>query len=151
MAGTYLRRMQTSITLAFADGEYLFRLPIKRIVEIEVKAGFIDGVKHRLINGGFGIQDVVEVIRQGLIGGGKGMVSGVEVPVSDLRANSLIDNYVDDKPLAENHITARAIIAALYVGYAPAAAAQKKTPAAKPRSRRKSTGASSSTTATSLG
>lgn len=146
MAGTYRLPMQTSITLAFADGEYLFRLPIKRIVEIEAKAGYIDGVKHRLMHGGFGVQDVVETIRQGLIGGGKGFVSGVEVTVGDLKANSLIDNYVDDKPLAENHITARAIIAALYVGYSPAVDTQKKSHPTKRRPR-KSTGASSSTTA----
>lgn len=119
--------MQTAINLAFADGEYVFRLPIKRIVEIEAKAGPIDGVRHRLLHGGFGIQDVVEVIRQGLIGGGKGMVSGVDVNVTDLKANALIDGYVDGKPLAEIAITARAIIMALYVGYAPAADdAQKK-------------------------
>jgi len=138
--------MQTEISLAFADGEYLFRLPIKRIVEIEAKAGPIDAVRHRLLHGGFGIQDVVEVIRQGLIGGGKGMVSGVPVEVSALKANSLIDGYVDGRPLAETAITARAIIMALYVGYEPAIEAQKKSPPPKTR-RKRSTGASSSTTA----
>jgi len=143
--------MQTEITLAFADGEYICRLPIKRIVEIEAKAGYIDGVRHRLLSGGFGIQDVVEVIRQALIGGGKGFVSGIEIPVSDLKANSLIDNYVDGRPLGETSIIARAIIIALYVGYAPATdEAQKKSPAVKPRRPRKSTGASSSTTASTL-
>ena len=109
--------MKTDIILPFADGEYLFRLPIKRIVEIEAKAGPIDGVKHRLLHGGFSIHDVVETIRQGLIGGGKGIVDGVDVAVSDLKANSLIQGYVDDKPLAESHILARAIVTALYIGY----------------------------------
>lgn len=143
--------MRTEIDLAFGDGTYLFRLPIKRIVEIEAKTGPIDGVRHRLLNGGFGIQDVVEVIRQGLIGGGKGMVSGVDVNVTDLKANALIDGYVDGRPLAEIAITARAIIMALYVGYAPAADdAQKKSPAPRPR-RKGSTGASSSTTASRSG
>lgn len=118
--------MQTAINLAFGDGEYVFKLPIKRIVEIEAKAGPIDGVRHRLMHGGFGVQDVVEIIRQGLIGGGKGMVSGVETAVSALKANSLIDAYVDGQPLAEIAITARAIIMALYVGYEPALDAQKK-------------------------
>lgn len=142
--------MQTEIALPFADGEYLFRLPIKRIVEIEAKAGPIDLVKHRLMHGGWGIHDVVETIRQGLIGGGKGEVSGVKVEVSALRANSLIENYVDGHALAEHHLTAKAIIAALYVGYAPAQEAKKKAPV-KPRRPKKSTGASSSTTSEPLG
>lgn len=142
--------MQTEIALPFADGEYLFRLPIKRIVEIEAKAGPIDLVKHRLMHGGWGIHDVVETIRQGLIGGGKGEVSGVKVEVSALRANSLIENYVDGHALAEHHLTAKAIIAALYVGYAPAQEAKKKAPV-RPRRPKKSTGASSSTTSEPLG
>src|SRR5690606_4877922 len=109
-------------------------------------AGPIDAVKHRLMYGGFGIHDVVEVIRQGLIGGCKGIVSGIDVEVSPLRASSLIDNYVDGEPLGDSHVTAKAIIAALYVGYDPASAAQKKT-VSKGRGRKSSTGASSSTTA----
>lgn len=137
--------MQTEIDLPFADGIYLFRLPIKRIVEIEAKAGPIDLVKHRLMQGGWSIHDVVETIRQGLIGGAKGEVNGVAVEVTALRANSLIENYVDGHALAEHHITAKAIIAALYVGYAPAQEAKKKAPV-KPRNRKSSTGASSSTT-----
>ena len=137
--------MQTEITLPFADGEYAFRLPIRRIVEIEEKAGPIDLVKHRLLHGGWGIHDVVETIRQGLIGGGKGEVDGRPVEVTALRANSLIENYVDGHALAEHHITAKAIIAALYVGYAPAQEAKKKAPV-NPRNRKRSTGVSSSTT-----
>lgn len=141
--------MQTAITLPFADGEYLFRLPIKRIVEIEGKAGPIDLVRHRLMSGGFSVHDVVETIRQGLIGGGKGIVNNTEIVVGDLKANSLIAGYVDDRPLADLHIIARAIIGALYVGYAPDEG-QKKRPV-KRGSRRKSTGASSSTIASPSG
>ena len=137
--------MQTEITLPFADGEYAFRLPIRRIVEIEEKAGPIDLVKHRLLHGGWGIHDVVETIRQGLIGGGKGEVNGQPIEVGSLRANSLIENYVDGHAIAEHHLTAKAIIAALYVGYAPAQEAKKKAPV-NPRNRKRSTGVSSSTT-----
>lgn len=138
--------MQTEIPLPFADGEYLFRLPIKRIVEIEEKAGPIDAVRHRLMNGGFSIQDVVETIRQGLIGGGKGEVNGAPVEVTTLRANSLIENYVDNGKLAEHRITARAIIVALFVGYEPAQDDKKKVDQAG-ESLSASTGVSSSTTA----
>lgn len=137
--------MQTSIPLAFGDGEYVFALPIKQIVALEAKAGPIDAVKQRLLFGGFGILDVVETIRHALIGGGKGMVNDTEVKVSELKANSLVATYVDGKPLAEIDIIAKAVITALYVGYAPEAEAQKKSRPRKSQSR--STGASSSTTA----
>lgn len=141
--------MQTSIPLAFGDGEYIFALPIKQIVALEAKAGPIDGVKHRLLNGGFSIQDVSETIRHGLVGGGKGMVSGVDTTVGELKANLLVDTYIDGKPLGEIAQIARAIVAALYVGY-EAPAAQKKTAKSK-KSPSRSTGASSSTTASPSG
>jgi len=141
--------MQTSITLAFGDGEYLFALPIKQIVALEGKAGLIDEVRHRVLNGGFGILDITETIRHAAIGGGKGMVNGVEFAVTELKANSLISTYVEGKPLAEVALTARAIIAALYVGYTPDDHPKKKAQPRKSRSR--STGASSSTTASPSG
>lgn len=139
--------MQTSIPLAFGDGEYIFALPIKQIVALEAKAGPIDAVKHRLLFGGFSILDVVETLRHGLIGGGKGSTLAGDVAVSELKANHLIDTYVDGKPLAEIDIIAKAVITALYVGYTPEGeVAQKKS--VKPRkSRAASTGALSSTTA----
>lgn len=137
--------MQTEIDLPFADGRYLFKLPIRRIVEIEEKAGPIDLVKHRLLHGGWSIHDVVETIRQGLIGGGKGEVDGTTIEVTALRANSLIENYVDGHALADHHITAQAIVTALYVGYTPAKPDKKKDREA-PESLSESTGASSSTT-----
>lgn len=141
--------MQTSIPLAFGDGEYVFALPIKQVIAIQSKAGPIDGVRHRLINGGYSIEDVVETIRHGLIGGGKGFVNGVEAPVGELKANSLIETYIDGKPLAEILITAQGIILALWFGY-EVPGAQKKS--VKPRkSRSRSTGASSSTTASPSG
>lgn len=139
--------MQTSVPLAFGDGEYVFALPIKQIIALEAKAGLIDEVRHRLINGGFGIQDVTETIRHGLIGGGKGIVNDTEAAVGELKANMLVQTYIDGKPLGETALIARAIIAALYVGYAPATEnAQKKSPK-RSVSRSRSTGASSSTTA----
>lgn len=139
--------MQTGLTLAFADGEYYFRLPIRQIVALEQKAGPIGAIKNRLITGEFSILDITETIRHALIGGGRGLVNGVEVTVSDLKANHLVATYVDDRPLGEGHVIAQAIIAALYVGYDPATQAQKKSPAKKPVRSKKSTGASFSTTA----
>lgn len=139
--------MQISVPLEFGDGEYLFALPIKQIVALESKAGPIDEVRHRLVNGGFGIRDVTEVIRHGLIGGGKGSVNGTETATSELKANALVEAYIDGKPLAEIANIARAVVMILYVGYTPPDA-QKKSPARKPRTKpNRSTGASSSTTA----
>lgn len=138
--------MKTSMPLAFGDGEYIVALPIKQIVALEAKAGPIDGVRHRLIGGGWSINDITETIRHGLIGGGKGMVNGVEVSVSELKANHLIETYVEGCPLADVMIKAQAIIMTLYVGYAPAAdEAQKKSPKER-ASRKQSTGEHSSTT-----
>jgi len=139
--------MQTSIDLEFGDGVYIFRLPIKQIVAIEQKAGPIDAVKHRLVNGGFGIRDITEVIRHGLIGGGKGFVNGVDVTVSDLKANHLIDTYVDGCPIAPNETIARAAIFALWVGYTPPEPEKKSPVMPRRKSRARSTGGSSSTTA----
>ncbi|KQX18422.1 MULTISPECIES: gene transfer agent family protein [unclassified Sphingomonas] len=140
--------MQISIPLPFADGEYVFALPIKQIVALEAKAGPIDLVKHRLINGGWSVLDVVETIRHGLIGGGRGMVNKVDVSISDLKANLLVDTYIDGKPLAPHAITAKAVLMALYVGYEPVEG-QKKSPVTEEdqESSSESTGASSSTTA----
>jgi hypothetical protein len=140
--------METSISLPFGDGEYTFALPIKQIVALEAKAGPIDGVKNRLVHGGWSVLDIVETIRHGLIGGGKGMVNKVDVPVSDLKANLMIDTYVDGKALAPHSITAKAILIALYVGYEPPKDKKKAPQRVRPmRSRSASTGASSSTTA----
>ena len=140
--------MQTSIDLEFGDGVYIFRLPIKQIIALETKAGPIDAVRHRLMHGGFSIQDVTETIRHGLIGGGKGMVNDVEIEVGELKANQLIAAYIDGKPLASIALVAKAVIGALYVGYTPEKA-QKKTTSRKNRSR--STGDSSPTTASPSG
>ena len=141
--------MQTSIDLEFGDGVYIFRLPIKQIIALETKAGPIDAVRHRLMHGGFSIQDVTETIRHGLIGGGKGMVNDVEIEVGELKANQLIAAYIDGKPLTSIALVAKAVIGALYVGYIPERAQKKRT--SRKKSQGGSTGASSPTTASPSG
>ena len=143
--------MQTELELAFGDGRYLFRLPIKQIVALEKKAGPIDAVKQRLIFGGYSILDVLEVIRHGLIGGGRGIVNGEEKAVSDLLATHLVETYAEGTPLADTAATARSVISALFVGYDPAADAQKKSAPKKPRHPKRSIGGLSSTTAAPSG
>lgn len=139
--------IRTDIVLPFANGRYLFKLPIRRIREVETLAGPIDLVRHRLLHGGYSIDDVIGVLQQGLIGGGKGWVNGTEVEVTTLRAESLIDNYVEGGALAEHHVTARQVIAALFVGYEPEDGQKKSGVTTDEPSPDASTGASSSTTA----
>jgi hypothetical protein len=103
--------MKTSVELPFADGIYSFRLTLEGIQEIQSKAGVGFGeVFARLLAGryddgttaGFGlpteakwdVRDVINVIRQGLIGGGAADVDGEKIIVDPVTANRLIAMYI---------------------------------------------------------
>lgn len=136
------------IELQFADGDYLFRLPIAQVVELQEKcdAG-VGAIFARLMAGRykdtngdivlnpleaqFKAQDVRDTIRLGLIGGGKGTVDGQQVAVDPTKARRLVADYVDTRPLLETWRIASAVLAAFVVGYSPPDA-QKKTPAQEP-------------------
>lgn len=142
----------TAIDLPFADGTYRFRLGLAQIAELQTKCGVgIGGLYARLLRGRyvldsvslgltteaeFHIADVVEPIRQGLIGGRQGEVDGVAVEVTSTTAARLIENYLCAKdgtfqvPLREAWNLAVAIIAALIEGYTP----KKAEPASAPAS-----------------
>jgi hypothetical protein len=133
--------VDTNLTVAFADGEYLFRLGLKQINEIQNTCGAgIGTIFARLSKGRFfkqtsagevavaddmvgdyWIEDIVTVIRQALIGGGKGWVDGEEVKVDAARVNQLIENYVlaDDKPIGDAWTLAHAILFGRIRGYQP--------------------------------
>ncbi len=117
---------QLSITLPFADGQYNFALYGPQIGEIQRKCNIgIGGLLGRLLTGVYidtdgnmvadplgGIwhdADIVEVIRQGLIGGG----------TDAIRANELIDTYVTSQPRKPSWLVAAAIVKALIEGYEP--------------------------------
>ena len=122
-----------AMLLAFADGEYRFKLTLNGIKEIQEKTGSgIGAVWQRLAtsrlnfmgedvgipnDAKFKIQDIVEPIRQGLIGGCSGLVDGEEVKVTPLRANELIDRYVVSEPLQVGWALAYALIGGLVEGY----------------------------------
>lgn len=146
--------MQTWVDLKFADGQYTFKLGLAQIVEIERKceAG-IGAIYARTIKGRYGYQDgeiypdlaeyrfaeLVEVVRQALIGGGSGEVDGTPVTVSSVRANDLVDRYIlgaTDQRMAMTQVwsLAFAILSALIEGYAPP---KKGARAASPRTRTK--------------
>jgi hypothetical protein len=96
-----------SITLAWADGEYLFRLPIGQLRELQEKCDAGPMVIYRrLSNGEWKVDDVRETLRLGLIGGG----------MKPVEALLLVKRYVDDRPWAENVLPATAVILAAVLG-----------------------------------
>lgn len=131
--------MQTWVDLKFADGAYTFKLGMAQIVEIEQKCGAgIGAIYARTIKGRYGFKDgeiypdlaeyrfgeLVEVVRQALIGGAAGEVNGMPVTVSSVRANDLVDLYIlkaTDQRVAMTQVWALAfaILSALIEGYTP--------------------------------
>lgn len=126
--------MQTHIDLAFADGEYRFALGLAQLHELQTKCKVgVGGLYARLLQGrvaddvnvghpAFGayyVDDLVETVRQGLIGGGEGIVDGQPVKVSAMRANELIERYLLAMPLVEQWNLAAAILYAKVEGFVP--------------------------------
>jgi hypothetical protein len=143
-----------TIDLKFGDGEYTFALPLAQIAELQRKTGIgIGGLFARVLQGcnrlgseivlapaqaEFYALDLVETIRHGLIGGGKGMVNGEEIKVTPILANQLVDTYVLGRALSDSWSMAASILGAVIVGYDP----PKKDPPAReraPRARKKKT------------
>jgi len=89
-----------AIELDFADGVYTFRLGLSEIEELERKRDLsIFEIVERLRVRQCRLQDISEVIRIGLIGGGM-------VPVD---AMALVKRYVDERPLDESRDVAYGI------------------------------------------
>lgn len=130
----------SSIDLEFADGSYTFALPLVRIKELQAKCGApgapvgIGKIFNRVLKGcieidntivmapgaaEFQVEDLIETIRQGLIGGGKGVVDGQEVEVTTILAERLIKNYVLEQPLKNAWSLAVSILGACIMGYEP--------------------------------
>jgi hypothetical protein len=139
--------VQTAIELAFADGSYTFDLGLAQINEIQNKCGAgIGQIYSRVLKGRYvmgdvaignpleaeyRVEDLLNVIRQGLIGGGKSVVDGEELPVSAHRANQLIETYVATAPLREAWTLAAAILTARIEGYTPPEGEKRKRPPAQ--------------------
>lgn len=126
--------MQTHINLHFADGEYRFALGLAQIQELQEKCNAgIGAIYARVLQGrvagdigvghpgyaAYRHEDLRETVRQGLIGGGEGLVDGQEVKVSTLRANQLVERYLEALPLKEQWDLAAAVLFAKVEGYAP--------------------------------
>jgi hypothetical protein len=155
--------MQTSLDLEFADGEYLFDLKLPQMDELQEKRGcgifklYGRVLKGRYLYEGLAVasaydgeayaEDLFETIRLGLIGGGRGMVNGVEVRVSALTAKALVERYCVAAPLKESWALAAAILAARIEGYEGKKKADPEPE--KPKRRTRSTSRRSSETAPS--
>lgn len=126
----------TSLELKFGDGDYVFALPIPQLRELQRLCGAgIFAIYGRVLKGRFVIgeqvvadtadaqaflDDILETIRLGLIGGAGGLVAGEEVKVSALRARQLVETYCyPAAPLRESWSVAAAILAACIEGYEP--------------------------------
>jgi hypothetical protein len=96
-----------AVTIAWGDGEYRFRLAIGEIRELQEKcdAGPQE-ILRRLTVGTWRLNDMRETIRIGLIGGG----------MKPAEALGKIARYVDEFPLFDNILPARAILVAALVG-----------------------------------
>ena len=125
--------MQTSLTLDWADGSYDFRLPFAAGAEIERKANVgIETIYRRVMTGDAYTVDVVEIIRQGLLGGTGGMVDGRPVETKPALVNALIERYVIGRealPFLQNVEVAQAILVVFMQGHE---SAQKKSAADDP-------------------
>lgn len=94
-------------TLLWADGEHRFRLRIKELRELQDKcdAGPAE-IMMRLASHRWRVDDILQTIRLGLIGGG----------MTPTEALVLVSRYVEQRPLAENVVIAAEIIAAAVSG-----------------------------------
>lgn len=95
------------VTLGWADGEYRFRLPWGGLIAVQeaCDAGPAH-VLERLVTGRWMVQDIREVLFQGLLGGG----------MDAAPARKLIARYVEQAPLNENVIVAQAVLMAALAG-----------------------------------
>lgn len=105
-----------SITIDWGDGTHHFRLAWGQMVKLqeECDAGpYV--ILQRLYGGTWKMQDISNVIRWGLIGGG----------LEPVQALKLVRAYVESRPPVENLLTAQAVLSAGCVG-APDEDAGKK-------------------------
>lgn len=123
----------TAVELKFADGEYRFFLPMREIVQLERECdksviqmcdemgqslGLSPGSAdiHFIGGGPTRYLELRATIRLALIGGNKGMVDSVEKPVGPLTAKSLVETYVDGRPIAETLPVAWTVLNAAVMG-----------------------------------
>lgn len=111
------RWAQCEKTIAFGDGDYLFKLPLKWIEELERQTGTTIGdLFVRTATYSFSVKEITEIIRCGLIGGG----------LDPTRARKLIETYIDGYPLEKMFGLASIILVGCVEGYPAKAPVKKK-------------------------
>lgn len=116
------------VTLDWADGTYVFRLGIGELMQLQEATDCGPGwVLARMMqptaeNKGWRVQDITQVIRLGLIGGG----------LEPAKALRLVREYVEPRPPMENLLIAQAILTASLIGLEDTEDAQKKSAASSP-------------------
>lgn len=123
--------MASPLTLEWADGSYDFKLTWLGCAEVEKKADGpgIQEIYERVMLGQSHLSDVVEIIRQGLRGGGGGIVDEQAVQMNDALMNDLVKRYVtgdEAAPFVESWNLATVILHTFVVGHDSAADAPKK-------------------------
>jgi hypothetical protein len=126
--------MLTEIHLPFADGVYRFRLTLPMIHELQRKCGTGIGAlfarvlkgRYSFEDGSFGmpteaeyrVEDLIETLRCGLIGGGEGKVGEDTIRVTPPLAQQLVENYAyPAAPLKAAWDMAASILMACIEGY----------------------------------
>lgn len=126
------------ITLPFGDGIYTFALPAVQLASLQEARGWKvvwpDGaVGHKrkpfgliwreVASGEYDAGDLREIVRLGLIGGGRGVIgpknSRTEVKVEAVIALDLVEEYFDPMTTDDQWKLAYAIIGAVCVGFTP--------------------------------
>lgn len=96
-----------SVTFPWADGEHTFRLAYGQIRELQEKTGVGPGkLYERLCDGSWKLDDLLETVRLGLIGGG----------MEPIPAKKLVWRYVGERPLIESVEPAARVLLALLTG-----------------------------------
>lgn len=107
------------VWLEFGDGSYLFKLKLKQIAELQEKCNAgVGEIYARVELGNYWIEDLYEVVRLGLVGGGKGLVNEQELVVSPELALKLFKRYGEDRPLDQLWTLAQSILRVCVHGYA---------------------------------
>lgn len=109
--------------MEFGGEERCFRLTVANILELEEKCGApFAAIVGRVQAGQYGINDVLQTIRLGLIGGG----------TRPEEASKLMRGYAfPERPIAEGWVLARSVLMAALVGFEQAPLEPGKTPAAE--------------------
>lgn len=96
-----------SITLTWADGDYVFKLGWSELAKLQEAADAGPYViLNRLVDGSWRVADISATIRLGLIGGG----------MSPTDALKKVREYVEDRPPIESLMIAQAVLSAAIVG-----------------------------------